>query len=165
MTDARVTDARVINVRRDDPRSPAAAALIAEHHAFAEGEGDSAFRFVLGAEKLAATDTAFFTAWDGDALAGMGAVKRLDADHAELKSMRTADAHRRKGVAAAVLAALIAYARDEGITRLSLETGTGDRFIPAHTLYRRFGFVDCGAFADYPADSTQNRYMTLTLEA
>ena len=155
----------MIEVRRDDPLSPAATALIAEHLAFAHGQGDAAFRFALGAEKLATSDTAFFTAWDGDALAGMGAIKRLDADHAELKSMRTTDAHRRKGVAAAVLAALIAYAREQGITRLSLETGTGDRFVPAHALYRRFGFVDCGAFADYPADSTQNRYMTLTLES
>ncbi len=155
----------MIDVRRDDPRAPAAAALIAEHLAFASADSDAAFRFALGAEKLATPDTAFFTAWDGEALAGMGAVKRLDDGHAELKSMRTAVAHRRKGVAAAVLAALIAYARQQGIARLSLETGTGDRFIPAHTLYRRFGFVDCGAFADYPADSTQNRYMTLTLES
>lgn len=155
----------MIEVRRDDPCSPAAAALIAEHLAFAQADGDAAFRFALGAAKLRAPDTAFFTAWDGDALVGMGAVKRLDDDHAELKSMRTADAHRRKGVAAAVLAALIAHARTQGIARLSLEAGTGDRFAPAHALYRRFGFVDCGAFADYPADSTQNRYMTLILEA
>ena len=154
----------MIAVRRDDPLSPAVAGLIAEHLAFARANTDAAFRFALGAEKLATADTAFFTAWDGDTLVGMGAVKRLDSDHAELKSMRTADAHRRKGVGAAVLAALIAYAREQGIVRLSLETGTDDDFVPAHALYRRFGFVDCGAFADYPADSTQNRYMTLTLE-
>ncbi|WP_343051053.1 GNAT family N-acetyltransferase [Sphingomonas jinjuensis] len=151
-------------MRRDDPRSPAAAALIAEHLAFASANTDAEFRFALGAEKLAGPDTAFFTAWDGGALAGMGAVKRLDTDHAEIKSMRTADAHRRKGVGAAVLAALIAHAADEGIARISLETGTDDDFIAAHALYRRFGFVDCAAFADYPADSPYNRYMTLTLE-
>jgi putative acetyltransferase len=154
----------VIEVRRDDPRSPAAAALIAEHLAFASATTDAAFRFAIGAEKLAEPGTAFFTAWDGDALVGMGAVKRLDADHAELKSMRTADGHRRKGVAAAVLAALIEHARHEGIARLSLETGTDAEFVAARALYRRFGFSDCGAFADYPTDTTKNCYMTLTLE-
>jgi putative acetyltransferase len=154
----------VIEVRRDDPRSPAAVALIAEHLAFASANTDAEFRFALGAEKLAEPGTTFFTAWDGDDLAGMGAVKRLSDDHAELKSMRTAEAHRRKGVGAAMLAALIAFARAEGIARLSLETGTDEEFVPARALYRRFGFTDCVAFADYPADSPQNCYMTLDLE-
>ncbi|WP_332837961.1 GNAT family N-acetyltransferase [Sphingomonas sp. MA1305] len=154
----------MIEVRRDDPLSPAVAGLIDEHLAFAKANTDSAFRFALGAQKLAQPGTAFFTAWQGETLVGMGAVKRLDETHAELKSMRTADGHRGKGVGAAMLTALIAHARHEGIVRLSLETGTDDDFIPAHALYRRFGFVDCAAFADYPADSPKNRYMTLTLE-
>ena len=155
----------MIEVRRDDPRSPAAAALIEEHLAFSRSNTDAEFRFALGADTLAVPGTAFFTAWDEGRLAGMGALKRLGSDHAELKSMRTADGHRRKGVGAAMLAALIAFARREGIARLSLETGTDDDFAPARALYRRFGFADCAAFADYPADSTQNCYMTLDLES
>jgi len=154
----------VIAVRRDDPRSPAVAALLAEHHAFSQASTDAGFRFVLGGEALAAPDTAFFTAWDGDALAGMGAVKRLADDEAELKSMRTADAHRRKGVGTAMLRALIAVASADGVAWLRLETGTDHAFAPARALYRRFGFVDCAAFAGYPADSPHNCYMTLDLE-
>lgn len=153
----------MIVIRRDDPQSPAVAALLAQHHAFSRSNTDAAFRFALSAEQLATPDTAFFTAWDGDALVGMGAIRRLDADHAELKSMRTDDAHRGRGVGAAMLGHLIATARADGVARLSLETGTDPDFDPARRLYRRFGFVDCAAFADYPADSPQNCYMTLTL--
>ncbi len=124
----------------------------------------SDYRFVLGSQALCAPDIDFFTAWEDGHLVGMGAMKTLDDGHAELKSMRTEAGHLRKGVGAAVLAALIAHARSRGIARLSLETGTGEEFAPAHALYRRFGFADCAAFSDYPTDSPYNRYMTLILE-
>jgi putative acetyltransferase len=153
----------VITVRRDDPTSPAAAALIARHM---DGVGLTTgpeHRFVLDAQGLTAAGIEFFTAWDGDELVGIGAIKDLGHGHAEIKSMRTDPAHVRKGVGAAVLTALIANARERGFERLSLETGTSEDFVPAHALYRRFGFADCPAFADYPADSPHNRYMTLRL--
>lgn len=153
----------MIIVRRDDPTSPEVAQLLAQH---IDGVGLTTgpeFRFVLDAGALAGPDTAFFTAWKGNELAGMGAIKDLSDGHAEVKSMRTDPAHVRKGVGAAVLTSLIATARAQGFGRLSLETGTGDDFVPAHALYRRFGFTDCPAFADYPANSPHNRYMTLKL--
>ena len=154
----------VIAVRADDPRSAAAAGLVRRHFAISHAITPAAFAFVLDEGELCGPDVRFFTAWDGDALAGMGAIKHLGGGHAELKSMRTDSAHLRKGVAAAILRHMIDAARADGAERLSLETGTGDEFVPARALYRRFGFVDCPAFADNPADSPHNQYMTLALK-
>jgi putative acetyltransferase len=153
----------MITVRIDDPTSPAAAELIARHFATNIANTPEGFAFVLGPEKLGEPGVTFLTAWYGDALAGMGALKDMGEGHAEVKSMRTEPAHLRKGVGAAVVAQIIAEARKQGFTRLSLETGTSDDYLPARALYRRFGFVDCAAFADYPADSLHNCYMTLEL--
>ena len=153
----------MITVRPDDPASPAVAALI-NWHLDAVGETTaSEYRFALGLEALRAAEVAFFAAWDGDALVGMGAIKDLGDGHAEIKSMRTAPAHLRRGVGTAILTSLIAAARARGFERLSLETGTSADFAPAHALYQRFGFADCPAFADYPSDSPHNRYMTREL--
>lgn len=94
----------------------------------------------------------FWTAWDNDELLGCGALKELDAQHAEIKSMRTASAHLRKGVANALLARIFDEAKRRGYQRLSLETGSAAAFEPAHRLYAAFGFTLCGPFADYTAD-------------
>ena len=86
----------------------------------------------------------FWTAWDNDELLGCGALKELDAQHAEIKSMRTASAHLRKGVANALLAHIIDEAKRRGYQRLSLETGSAAAFEPAHRLYAASGFTVCG---------------------
>jgi 2,3-bisphosphoglycerate-dependent phosphoglycerate mutase len=137
-------------------------AAFIDWHLNAVGETTaSEYRFALGSKALCGPGIDFFTAWEGDTLVGMGALKDLGRGHAEVKSMRTEPAYLRKGVGAAVLASLIVHARTRGIKRLSLETGTSDDFAPAHALYRRFGFTDCAPFAEYPANSPHNRYMTL----
>lgn len=97
---------------------------------------------------------------DGD-LAGCGALKLLGGAHGEIKSMRTHDAFLRQGVAARMLAHIIDEARTRGIARLSLETGSGPAFEPAHALYRRHGFEECEPFADYKPDPF-SRFMTRT---
>ena len=107
-------------------------------------------------------DIRFFTAWEDDTLLGMAALRRLEADHAELKSMRTAPAALRRGVARALLAHLVATAQTAGYARLSLETGTAPMFAPANAMYEAAGFSDCGAFGGYPA-SPHNRFMTMAL--
>jgi putative acetyltransferase len=99
---------------------------------------------------------------DGNELLGCIALKQLDAKHGEIKSMRTAGAHLRKGVAAALLEHLFAEARRRSYERLSLETGSGPGFEAAHTLYRKFGFEYCGPFASY-RDDPFSRFMTLRL--
>jgi putative acetyltransferase len=112
---------------------------------------------------LAVPEISFWAAWDGDTLLGCGALKALGGEEGEIKSMRTAPRHVRRGVAAALLEHIISVARARNYRRLSLETGTNPAFEPAHALYRRFGFADCGAFADYPADDPFSRFMSLAL--
>src|SRR5262249_36325649 len=107
-------------------------------------------------------DIDFWSAWDGDDLLGCGALKRLDAGHGEIKSMRTAEAHRRRGVAAAMLEHLLEEAARREYRRLSLETGSMEGFEPARRLYPRYGFDYCGPFADY-RDDPNSVFMSKTL--
>lgn len=104
----------------------------------------------LGALKL--PDITFWTAWDNGQLLGCGALKQLDADHAEIKSMRTAAAHLRKGVARSILEVILREAGKRGYRHVSLETGSAAAFAPAHRLYERFGFRRCGPFGAYVED-------------
>jgi putative acetyltransferase len=101
---------------------------------------------------------------DGDTVVGCGAMKRLDASHAELKSMRTARARKRSGIASMLLEHIIAEATRAGFTRLSLETGSADFFRPARSLYEKYGFDYCEPFADYKLDP-HSAFMTRTLIA
>lgn len=106
----------------------------------------------MPAERLRQKDVTFFSAWDGDRLAGCGAIKHLDAAHGELKSMRADPEYRNKGVGKAILLRLLDEARARGYARVSLETGRPEPFHPAHGLYRANGFVECPPFADYVLD-------------
>ncbi|RYD86521.1 MAG: GNAT family N-acetyltransferase [Sphingomonadales bacterium] len=112
---------------------------------------------------LKAPDIRFWSAWDGEALAGIGALKRLENGEGEIKSMRTAPGLLRSGTGAAILSHILGAARAIGLKRLSLETGSGEAFEPAIALYRKFGFSDCGAFGDYPANDPFSRFMTRVL--
>jgi putative acetyltransferase len=109
--------------------------------------------YALDLSGLNSPDIAFFAAWDGDALVGMGALKELGAAHGEIKSMRTHPEHLRRGVAARILEHLLALARERGYRRVSLETGTGPAFEPALALYRRYGFALGEKFGDYAASA------------
>ena len=138
-------------------------ALIRHHREESQATTPSCNAHSLDSTGLADPSVSFFSAWEGDTLLGIGALKQLSDDHAELKSMRTAPAHLRRGVARAMLAHLIAVARSRGYRHLSLETGTAAMFAPANAMYEAAGFSDCDAFAGYPA-SAHNRFMTLALE-
>lgn len=153
-----------MQIRRDDLSSAAVAALLAEHLADAAKHSPPGSVHALDLAALRAADITFLTAWDGRELLGCGALKELDAAQGEIKSMRTASAHLGKGVASAILAQLIAIACARGFLRLSLETGSGAAFEPAHRLYEKFGFRFCGPFADYKSDPF-SRFMTLELKA
>lgn len=106
----------------------------------------------MPAERLRQPDVRFFSAWDGEKLAGCGAIKHLDDTHGELKSMRAAPDYRGKGVGKAILLHLLEEARSRGYSRVSLETGRPEPFLPAQTLYRAHGFADCPPFGDYVSD-------------
>jgi putative acetyltransferase len=116
----------------------------------------------LDLDGLRAPSVTFWSVWRGDALVGCCALKELDAMHGELKSMRSATAHRGTGVGAWMLAQLLDEARRRGYRRLSLETGSMAAFEPARRLYASRGFRDCPPFADYVPDR-HSRFMTLEL--
>ena len=118
--------------------------------------------FALNLSGLKAPEVTLWSAWDADVIVGIGALKALDGAAGEVKSMRTHPQQLRKGVAAALLAHIIAEARRRNYRRLSLETGRGEAFEPALALYRRTGFVDGGAFGDYQA-SDFNQFLHLDL--
>lgn len=97
-------------------------------------------------------DITFWSAWQGAELTGCGALEELEPRHGEIKSMRTAAAHLRKGVASAILNHILEVAQKRAYRRLSLETGSMAAFTPAHRLYESFGFQRCGPFGDYVED-------------
>ena len=111
---------------------------------------------------LKAPDIVFLSAWDGDMLLGIGAMRALGDGVTEIKSMRTADAALGRGVGTTILREIIARAKARGDRALKLETGTGPAFEAAHALYRRHGFEPRAAFGDYVATDF-NRFYVLTL--
>ena len=151
-----------MDIRVDDLSGPEIAALLEEHIVDMRAVSPPESKHALDLDGLRQPDITFWTAWDGGALAGCGAIKVLDAQHAEIKSMRTAFAHRHRGVASALLRHIIDEARKRRIQRLSLETGSMAFFDPARRLYAQFGFIYCGPFADYREDPN-SVFMTKTL--
>lgn len=136
----------------DDLSGAAIRALLEQHFAGMLANSPAGSCHFLDFDGLNAADVTFWSIHQDDALAGCGALKMLDAAHGEIKSMRTADAFLRRGVAAHMLDHIIAEAHGRGLKRLSLETGSGTAFEPAIALYRRYGFDDCASFADYKPD-------------
>ena len=106
----------------------------------------------LDLDDLRVPEITFWTMIDDGEIVGCGAIKLLSHDHAEIKSMRVATTHRRRGLASTLLRHIIAESRRMGVSRLSLETGSFPFSEPARHLYLEHGFVFCGPFGDYEAD-------------
>ncbi|MGW1764593.1 GNAT family N-acetyltransferase [Streptomyces sp. NPDC002073] len=137
----------------DDLSGPETAAFLAEHVREMRSITPPESKHALDLDGLRRYDVTFWSARDeDDALVGCGALKWLDEEHAEVKSMRTAPDRTRSGVASFVLTHLIEEARRMGYRRLSLETGAAEFFAPARALYAKFGFEPCEPFADYKPD-------------
>lgn len=146
----------------DDLSGVQVKALIAEHLQGMAADSPPESIHALNLDGLKEPEITFWCAWEGDDLLGCGAIKELDPAHAELKSMRTASAHLRKGVARKILAHIMDVAVERGYKRVSLETGSMDSFIPARKLYEDFGFEYCEPFADYTLDPN-SAFMTKTI--
>lgn len=153
----------MIEIRPDDLRGAPTRALLALHLSGMQAHTPAGHVHALDLSGLSRPDVSVWTAWIDGGIAGVGALRRLDARSGEVKSMRTHPDHLRKGVAAALLEQIIAAARGHGLARLSLETGSGPAFEPALRLYRRRGFVDGPAFGDYRA-SAFNQFLHLALD-
>ena len=152
----------MLDIRQDDLTGGPIRALLALHLSGMQATTPPEHVFALDLSGLRTPDITVWSVWDGGQLAGIGALKALADGTGELKSMRTDPAHLRKGVAAALVAHMIAEARGRGYWRLSLETGVGPAFEPALALYRRCGFVSGGAFSDYrPSDFNQFLHLEL----
>ena len=132
-----------------DLADPDVQALIAFHQRSMVESSPPGLSFALDLSGLQADGVTVWAAHVGDRVAGIGALKQLDEISGEIKSMRTDPQFLRQGIAARLLESIIAHARSIALTRLSLETGTGAAFEPALALYRRRGFVNGPAFADY----------------
>ena len=150
------------DIRVDDLSSRATQELLALHLRGMQAYSPPDSVHALDLSALRTPDITVWTVWEGGSIAGIGAMRVISPDQGELKSMRTHPDHLRKGVAAALLEHIIDEAKARGLSRLSLETGSGPAFDPALTLYRRRGFADGPAFGGYQATDF-NQFLHLTL--
>ncbi|MEW6498876.1 MAG: GNAT family N-acetyltransferase [Cyanobacteriota bacterium] len=151
-----------MEIREDDLTGKKIADLLQEHlenmHEITPPESIHA----LDLEALRAPNITFWTAWESDELLGCGALKELDARNGEVKSMRTAKAHRRRGIGSKILEHIIKEAERRAYDCLNLETGAFPEFAPARALYLRYGFEYRGPFAEY-IDDPNSVFMTKKL--
>jgi putative acetyltransferase len=146
-----------------DPNADDVRALLERHLTFARGESPPEHVHALNTGAWADPDLTLFGARRDSSLLGVGAIRRLDDTHAELKAMHTRAEARGQGVGQAMLTHLLRVAEARGCQRVSLETGTMEAFAPARALYRKAGFRPCPPFGPY----TVNPYsvcMTLVLD-
>lgn len=151
-----------MRIETDDLTRPEIAALLDEHLANMRSISPPESVHALPIDGLRQAKVTFWSAWKDGELLGCGALKELDTRHGEIKSMRTAAAHLRKGVARTMLQHIMAEAKRRGYQRLSLETGAMPAFEPARQLYAGFGFNFCEPFADYINDPN-SVFMTIEL--
>jgi putative acetyltransferase len=151
-----------MEIQPDDLSSERVHALLEEHLRDMRAWSPPGSVHALDLDALRGPGMSFWTVWEGEDLLGCGALMQHTADHAEIKSMRSALAHRGKGAGVAMLAYIIEESRRRGYARLSLETGSAEPFAPSRALYARFGFRECGPFADYAPDP-HSVFMTLEL--
>jgi putative acetyltransferase len=151
-----------MHIELDDLSRPAIAELLKEHLASMFEYSPPESVHALPIEGLRSRDITFWSVWENGELLGCGALKELDPRQGEIKSMRTASAHLRKGVARAVVHHIIGEAKRRGYRRLSLETGAMAAFEPARGLYAACGFTYCEPFGDYVNDPN-SVFMTMAL--
>jgi putative acetyltransferase len=141
-----------MNIKIDDLKGSEIYELLQEHLRSVALLSPPESVHALDIEALREPEITFWTAWERGELLGCGALKELDSQHAEIKSMRTSSLHLRKGVATKLLNHILEEAKRRGYSRLSLETGSAEAFEPARQLYAHFGFTYCEPFADYVED-------------
>ena len=137
-------------------------ALVRLHGETVRGQTGRGSAHALDVGALQSAEMQCWTGWFAEELAGVAALRIWPDGLGEVKSMHVAAAMRRRGVGVALLAHVVAAAREAGLVRVSLETGSWAFFAPAHAFYGRFGFVSCGPFGDY-RDDPNSVFMTMAL--
>ncbi len=145
-------DALTGDIREVQPDDPRVAPLIERHLKLMWASSPSCSVHAMDARALAEADARFFALFQGDAPVAMGALKVLGDGQGELKSMHVLEGLRGQGLARRILNHLIEVARDQGLDRVSLETGSQPVFEPARAFYRSQAFAECSPFGDYEVD-------------
>jgi putative acetyltransferase len=141
-----------MEIKIDDLSGGEVIQLLEEHLADMYATSPPESVHALDVAALKAANITFFSAWHNGELQGCLAIKELNAQHLELKSMRTSSSSRKSGIATKLLSYVLKIAQDKGYQTVSLETGTQDFFRPARNLYEKFGFSYCGPFSSYKTD-------------
>jgi putative acetyltransferase len=151
-------------IERDDPRRDDIVALLEQHLALMYEQSPPEDVHALDLDGLCVPEISFYSLREDGTLLAVGALKQLDDEHVEIKSMHTLSAMRGRGLGRAMLTHLLAEATARGVRRVSLETGSMEGFLPARTLYASVGFELTGPFGDY-RESPNSTFMTLLLDA
>lgn len=151
-----------MKITRDDLSGNAIAEFLKEHIEEMRSVSPPESKHALDLDGLRSNKISFWSVYDGYELVGCGALKEIDPNHGEIKSMRVSRSRRGKGIGTFLLEYIIGEARRRKYQRLSLETGSMDFFLPARSLYQKMGFVYCGPFGTYQADPN-SAFMTLDL--
>lgn len=141
-----------MDIRIDDLSGPEVKQILTEHLEDMFAASPPECVFALDLDGLKKPNITFWTVWEDSQLLGCGALKVLDDTHGEIKSMRTTSAARNKGVASTLLHHILDTAKQKGLNKISLETGSQDFFAPARKLYAKHEFAECDPFADYKLD-------------
>ena len=149
-------------IKIDDLHGPEIAQLLQEHLDHMHSVSPAASVHALDIEALRRPDITFWSAWEDHHLCGCGAIKKINAEYAELKSMRTAKEYQRQGVALNILNTVIIEAKARGYKKLYLETGSQPAFAPARTMYLNRRFKLCEPFEGYIHDEN-SVFMSLDL--
>ena len=152
----------MFTIQEDDLTAEQSRSLLALHMAGMQANSPAGSVFALDLTSLQAPGVTVWSAWRGNKIASIGALKMLNEESAEIKSMRTHPDFLRTGAGSAIFEQIIATAKLRGVRRLSLETGSGESFEPALALYRRRGFASGEAFSDYEK-SAFNQFLHLDL--
>ena len=152
-----------MKIRLDDLMGEEIKAFLEAHIEHMKSITPPESKHALDLEGLRVPEVSFWTMEDNGTIVACGALKLIEGGHGEIKSMRTDPGRRREGLGAAMLQHIISFAVSMDLSRLSLETGSSDHFLPARRLYEKFGFQVSGPFSDYEPDDNST-FMTLDLE-
>jgi putative acetyltransferase len=142
----------VVEIKIDDLCGDDIALFLQEHIEDMKSVSPPESKHALDLDTLRQPDITFWSVWAQGDLAGCGAIKELNNEHAEIKSMRTSSAYKQRGIASTLLQYIIEESKRRGYQRLSLETGSMSFFTPARSLYEKYGFIYCKPFFNYKED-------------